>query len=306
MNDEIEYERSLASKAAWYYYIDNMTQKDIASILGISRMKVIKLVEQARKDKLVQFTFPENDSIKISLEHQLIQKYNLQDALVVPSAEGETKLKSITNAAAMYLNNRLDDNAFINMGYGVTVGQVLNNLAALSNKKISFISLTGGVSPYLPNNTSKRFSAGLYLIPSPILMSSAHLAEEMSQEYTIKQIFQMNSLANFTVISVGGIGKNATIMQSHVLSSGDFLKLSMSGAVGDILMHFIDKNGKPIKSEIDDRLISTSLTELKKYKNVVGVAEGDAKVNVIKAALQGGYLDILITDESTAKKILKE
>ena len=44
---------------------------------------------------------------------------------------------------------------------------------------------------------------------------------------------------------------------------------------------------------------------LKKLDNVIGVAAGPSKVNAIRAALRGKYLDILITDEDTARQLIK-
>ena len=79
----------------------------------------------------------------------------------------------------------------------------------------------------------------------------------------------------------------------------------MKGAVGDMLCHFIDRDGRLVPSDIEDRLISTSLETLRSLDNVIGVAAGENKAEAILAALRGGYLDILITDETTAAGILK-
>ena len=43
---------------------------------------------------------------------------------------------------------------------------------------------------------------------------------------------------------------------------------------------------------------------MKKLDNVIGVAGGESKENAILAVLQGGYLDVLITDEDTAAHLL--
>ena len=51
--------------------------------------------------------------------------------------------------------------------------------------------------------------------------------------------------------------------------------------------------------------MSTSLEDLRKLENVIGVAGGPSKVDAILAALRGGYLDILITDEDTAQVLLE-
>jgi DNA-binding transcriptional regulator LsrR (DeoR family) len=78
----------------------------------------------------------------------------------------------------------------------------------------------------------------------------------------------------------------------------------MRGAVGDVLSHFIDKDGNPVHTGIEDRLISTPLETLRQLDNVVGVAAGKNKVEGIRAALRGRYLDILVTDEETAQALI--
>ena len=51
----MKYDDELILKAAWYYYIENMTQQAIASKLEISRMKVIRLLDVARETGVIQF-----------------------------------------------------------------------------------------------------------------------------------------------------------------------------------------------------------------------------------------------------------
>lgn len=299
-----EYNKNLAVKAAWYYYVNNLTQQQIADTLYISRNRVLRLLDQAREEKIVQFNFPTKFRNKMELENRLIERYKLQDVFVVPSTSQEKKNISVANAAAMYLNDRIHEDAYINVGYGETVNHVINELAQITSTPVSFISLTGGVRPYLPATTTTRFNANLYIIPAPLLMSNEDLAQKTLQEQSIKDILNMNKLANYTVISIGGMNKTATTMTSHLVEPNDFLKFKMSGATGDILLHFFDKYGNIISSGIDKRLIGVSIDQLKEFKNVIGVAAGKNKVDAIRSALEGKYLDILITDEITAKGIL--
>lgn len=67
----------------------------------------------------------------------------------------------------------------------------------------------------------------------------------------------------------------------------------------------MDETGKAVAPNLESRLMSTPLEQLKKLKNVIGVAGGLEKVEVILAVLQGGYLDVLITDERTAQALLE-
>ncbi len=303
----MSYEDSLIVKAAWYYYIENMTQQDISKQLDISRMKVIKLLEKAKQTGVIQFKICPEQSRQLLIEQKLIKHWGLKDAFVVPTPPANANLnETISQACAMYINNRLTENMFINMGYGDTPSRVLNHLATITEMPISVISLTGGVSYYLPNIHSNIFNAKLYLYPAPLLVSSKEMCRAMQQEPPIQKIARMVRLASLTVVGIGAMNPEATILTNGILNQSDFSYLSMQGAVGDILTHFINKKGEPIHSDIEERLFSTPLSTLKELNNVIGVSGGPQKIEAIRAALHGGYLDILVTDENTAIKLTEE
>ena len=148
------------------------------------------------------------------------------------------------------------------------------------------------------------FNAKLHLIPAPLLTSSKEMAEALRQEASVMELNRMISVAQLTVVGIGAMHESATIFKSGILNNNDFLYLSMQGAVGDLLSHFINKEGKLLSTPLEERLISTPLETLKKLDNVIGVAAGPSKVEAIQAALRGQYLDILITDDRTAESVL--
>lgn len=299
------YEEVLMSKAVWYYYFDNMTQQQISDFLGIPRMRVVKLLNKARSTGAIQFKIKDDSANRMQLERKLAEAYTLKDTFVVSTPPDDVNTnENIARAAAMYINNRLKENAFINLGYGDTPSRVLNNLATMVEQPISTVSLTGGVNYYLPNNMSTIFNAKLYLIPSPLLVSSSEVVEAIKNEASVKDIARMAQLSSLSVIGIGSVSENATTLKSGILSNNDLLYLKMKGAIGDILCHFIDKDGNLVDSTIESRLITTPLDTLRSLKNVIGVAAGEDKVEAIKAVLHGGYIDILVTDEDTARKLL--
>ncbi len=297
----MRYEEVLMTKVAWYYYFENTTQQRIAELLGISRARVIKLLERARASGIVQFKLRQEGLERMQTEKTLMQAYGLKDIFVVPVADGEIgSNENVAVAAAMYISDRLGENSFINVGYGDTQSRILNNLATMVEQPVSCVSLTGGVHHYLPDTRSSVFNAKLYLMPAPLLASSAEMAEAMREEASLLEVSRMVKHSSMTVVGIGAMHESATIVKSGILSKNDFLYLKMQGAVGDILSHFIDRDGVLVPNQIDSRLISTSLDTLRELENVIGVAAGEIKVDAIQAALRGGYLDVLITDEATA------
>ena len=107
------------------------------------------------------------------------------------------------------------------------------------------VSLTGGVSYYLPNIRSNIFNAKLYLYPAPLLVSSKEMCKAMRDEPPIQEIARMVRLATMTVVGIGAMNEDATIISNGILNPNDFLYLSMQGAVGDILTHFFDRMAAP-------------------------------------------------------------
>ena len=115
----------------------------------------------------------------------------------------------------------------------------------------------------------------------------------------------MIPLSSMSVVGIGSMNDRATILKNGILNNNDFTFLKMQGAVGDVLSHFLDKNGQLVAPDLEKRLMSTPMEQLKTLENVIGAAGGPDKAEAILAALRGGYLDVLITDEDTAQLLLE-
>ncbi len=304
------YEDNLIIKIAWLYYADGLTQQEISDQLGLSRMKVIKLLDKARNQGVVQFKIRPDAEKRIQIEKDLISHYGLTDAFVVSTSKDNIN-ESIARAAAQYIESNLPPNCYINVGYGDTISRTINHLIYSLDSNVSLVSLSGGVSYYTSSiiagahkSDPTKHTPNIYIVPSPLIASSSDMASALMQEDAVREIMNMTSLAYMSVVAIGAVTEKATIFKDNKINRNDLVLLKMNGAVGDILSQFFDKDGNVIEFELHDRLISTKLDTLKEYNNVVGVAGGPDKVEAIHAALTGGYLDVLITDDETAESLL--
>lgn len=296
---------TLATKAAWYYYMENYTQHQIAEAMGLSRAKVIRLLEDAKTDGIIQFNFRKDDSTRVSLEKNLIAAYGLNDAFVVPTPLNEATLThTISRAAALYVSDHLRPGGYLNIGYGDTVSSMLGYLAKEHEDSINVVSMTGGVSYYLPSVSSTAYAMHLFLIPSPLIVSSSEVRDALLGEKSIQEIYAMTEHADMSVVGIGAAVEGATVLRNGIIRESELAILKMQGSVGDVLNHFYDSEGNPITTEIENRTISTDIEKLRTMKNVVGVAGGSEKVAAIKAVLRGGYLNVLVTDSKTAEELL--
>ena len=296
---------ALATKAAWYYYMEDNTQAQIAEVMGVSRAKVIRLLEEARAQGIVQFSFRKNDSQRVFAEQLLIDRFGLKDAFVIPTPLDSSAInQSIAQGAAHYVSDHLREDGYLNIGYGDTVSRMLGVLAKNREESLNVVSLTGGVSYYLPTVGTTAYSMHLFLTPSPLVVSSRQVRDALLDEKSLQDVSTMTEYADMSVVGIGAAVEGATVLRNGILNEGELTVLKMQGAVGDVLNHFMDKDGNLIQTEIEDRVISTDLDKLRQLKNVVGVAGGKDKVTAIKAVLNGGYLNVLITDSDTAAELL--
>ena len=71
--NKAEYEHRLMIKAVWYYYIENYTQQNISHLLGVSRSKVIALLERARQAGVIQFNVQQDSGHRMEMERELLR-----------------------------------------------------------------------------------------------------------------------------------------------------------------------------------------------------------------------------------------
>lgn len=111
----------------------------------------------------------------------------------------------------------------------------------------------------------------------------------------------MESEAGF--IGIGRIDPQATLFQDHFISEAELAELLDAGAVGELLGWPLNARGELIECPITQRITSLALHRLAD-QTLVGLAGGRDKAPAILAALRGGWLKGLVTDEQAARYII--
>ncbi|WHY97316.1 sugar-binding transcriptional regulator [Peribacillus simplex] len=303
------YENDLIVKIAWQYYIEGLTQNEISKSLNLSRMKVIKYLEKARTNNVIQFKINLEELDNLTIQNKIKEKYNLKDIYIVPTSHDNT-FDSLTIAAAQYIEDRITSDTMISIGYGEAVSKTLGHLQISTKYKITFVSLSGGVKFYMPTAIDTRSdyytnpNYNHYIVPTPLLVSSKDIADHLLEEKPVKKILEMIPYSNITLIGIGALNDRATLVKEGYLNTNDFEILKTKGAVGDLLSQFYDINGHVLDLDFHKNLISTEIVVLKSLNHVVAVAGGLDKKDAIIGALKGGYIDVLITDELVAQSLV--
>ena len=306
---KIDYEFHI--RVSWYYYKVGMTQEEIAKRLGINRARVIKILDTSRRDGIVSFHVNSPYGNCLKLEKQLIDHWNLRDAFITPQIENEMINRNIASACAQYIEINLSkEDTHIGIGWGNTVSLLLKYLSLGNFRDASLITLSGGIPAYLQYTYKEdisplsKFNNRFYIIPAPLLVTSADTCQSILEEPEVNQIIRMAELANIAVVGIGAVSADATFASFGHITAHELEILRKQGAVGDILGQFYDKDGCVLDVQYHDRLIAIKLEKLKDMQHVIGIAGGEHKIEAIRGALRGGYIHSLITDEQTAIGLL--
>ncbi|WP_182113863.1 MULTISPECIES: sugar-binding transcriptional regulator [unclassified Actinotalea] len=302
-------------RVAWYYYVDGMTQDDIAKRINVSRASAGRLLERCRQSGVVSFTINSEYYSAFRVSRMLKEKFGLREVLVPPGLETDAEQQSVVNTrlgrgGAQYLQSHLRPGDLLGMGWGDTVQQTMEQLQPDALAGVRTVSLTGGVGAYLDN--LRRARAGRdhgtldAVLPTPILASSEGLAEALRAETQVQQGLDLARQADHAIVGIGALSGGPTLAKLGYAAEDELERNAAAGAVGDILGVFYDAEGTPLDLPIHRRRIGIDLDDLRAIPNVVGVAGGRAKLDAIRGALGGGYLDVLVTTEEVARALLDE
>ena len=308
----------LLLRVAWFYYKDELTQDEIARRLSVSRASVGRMLDRARKAGLVTINLNADHLNAFEVSRQLRRTFRLAEALVIPDHETEVGDHHGLNArlgrgGAQFMSTHLRPGGTLGVGWGETVSQVIASTSFGAVGPIHMVSLTGGVDAYLPAFlSSKSEGEGAMgemttatVIPTPIVASTPELAAALKAEPAIQQVLKQACGVDQAIVGVGTPTADATIVEMGYLEAEDVRTLRDHAVVGDILGQFFDASGRVVRLPIHDRRIGIELADLAQIPKVVGVAGGLHKVDAILGALRGGFLDVLVTNELAALRLLE-
>lgn len=303
------------------YYIENLSQQEIAKRCGISRSFVSKLLIEARNQKLVEIKINKPYLIESDRERLLREKFRLKRVIIVSSdTDGDPDVQTVVlerlgTALNDYLNNILKDGDTIGVAWGKTLHRCSRMLKAFKPyQRLTVVQLCGGISlierstyaSEITTNYAKAFGAKPYVLPLPAIVENGGFREAFQKEQSIKYVMQLIEAVNIAVFTVGRFGAESSLVRSGYISPEEAARLTLQGAVGDICTHLIDEHGKCCSQELEDRLNAVSLDRLKRFDYRIAVVTGAERVSTLRAVLEAQYPNVMIIDDVIANTLMSE
>ena len=305
----------LLVKTSKMYYKENLSQLDISKKLIITRPDISRLLTLAREKGIVNIFISEPSNDYSNIEFALEKKYKINEVIVVSNEKNmqETK-QNIGAAAAFYLDRIIKDNLKIGVSWGTTIQEMVRCLnPSKYPKNIEVHQLTGGISGTcidvqageLARKISETYGGKPYIMYAPAFVKDGKTKSIiLSGSPDILETLNRARKCNIYFVGIGSVQNSTNLLYKRLFIEKDIEKLIGLGAVGDVCGRFFDKDGEMCCIEMDKRTIGVSIDDLKKARYVVGIGGGEEKVISINAALKGGIINVLITDEKTSNLLM--
>jgi DNA-binding transcriptional regulator LsrR (DeoR family) len=304
----------LAARAAWLYYVAGNRQDEIAAKLNVSRQAVQRLVSLAVSEKLIKFRLDHPIAECVALGEELRARYGLSYCSVQPSDSGaEHPSVGVAIAAAEHLATYLAEREPLVVAFstGRMLRAVADEMPAMSCPQHKLVSLVGSISRdgqagsyEVVRRIAERVGAPCFPIPTPVVATSVEERRLLQTQRSFAVVRDLAARATVAFVGVGHIGWQAPLHRDHFVTDQEISELIEQGAVGEIAGWAYDSAGRFVDSDVNQRNAAVPLGELERTR-MIGVSGSPERVIAIGAALRGGLLHGLITDERTAAAVLR-
>ena len=303
------------SEIAWMYYVEDMTQGEIARKLSVSRPTILSYLKLARERRIFEFRLQPEHFRLHRLSSLLQQRLGLSEVYIVdePDKTGHDLLKAVCAAAGHILAECVEPGDQIGVSWGETIQLVSQLMPLRTVENVVVRQLIGSVANPIVETAeactleiARKLSAQCVNLNSPAICSAAALAQALRREPIIAQ--QLSDIGRCTkaILSLSPCDLSTHAYKLGVSPKEAIIDYGARGAVGIMVGRFMDAHGAPVLGDLDDRLVGVSLDALRTIRDVILVVCGASKVVPALAAIRGGYANRLVIDLPSATRLLED
>jgi DNA-binding transcriptional regulator LsrR (DeoR family) len=303
------------ARAARLYFIEGLSQKEVADKMQTTRSNVSRMLTAARERGVVQIRILDPAGRDHDLEQRLLDQFGLSEALVARFEPGSHAARRAGELGAAWLVDKLRDGQKIALSWGTSLQNLVWSVTADRSVDVEVLQLVGGLSPVstaptgqeLLRDLALRLGAHYRYLHAPAILDRPDAVTLLAQEKSIAEALQAARLADIALVGIGsfGHGSSEAVVDQMRLAPADLVALHAANLAGDICARFYDHNGLPYLGAANDRVLGINLDELRRIPTVVGVATGREKAPGLAGALRGGFLDVLCCDVTAARAVLE-
>lgn len=322
----------LIYKCCKLYYENDATQQEIADRLGVSRVTVSRLLQAGRDRGIVKIRIISPDNLSYSdMEQKLEELYDLKEVVIVensPLATRHDHLNDISAETLALLEIYLRDGDYVGVSMGMTLHNIVSGRRRTSDPiHCTFVPMLGGVGTTRgsavnidsnnsavnidSNNIARKFAnqfGAQYLeFFAPAVFSDAEVLEGFMKETAMRNVRAVYEQISTVITGIGTPhSASSTMLEAGFITREEMDELIDRGVAGDLSLRFYDFDGDntPFRS-FNSRVTGMTLGCLRRVPNKIGIGWGEEKARAVHGALQGDFVNILVTDQQCARELIR-
>jgi deoxyribonucleoside regulator len=309
-------QHDLLAQVASMYYEQDMTQTEIGAQLGLSRVKVYRLLKRARAERVVQISINWPIERDPELEKQLVQAFRLKEALVLKtlSLHRPPALQPLGQLAAHYLERVLTDGSTMAVCLGRSTYETINAISPDFQARVRVAQAMGSMpfsmqevdSATLARHLAQKLDGEVLYLSSPLMADSVEAAEVLRRQREINRVLMAARGADVALLGIGNLDPATSgFIKAGFVTPAELAGLVAGGAVGDVAGQIYTLEGKLHPCDYNQRVIGITLAELRQISTTLAVAMGPAKAKAILGGLRTGAVNVLCTDDQAAREVLR-
>lgn len=308
----------LVARVARMYHEQDMRQTQIAERLHISQAKVSRLLSSAVELGIVRTVVSLPLGTHAELEEAIEEHYGIAE-VVIADVHGTdpSTLSAVGNAAARYLESTLTKGDVVGISsWSESLLRTIDSMRTVRGTSAeSVVQMVGGLGnprvQVLATHMMERFarilSAEQVYMLTPAVLGSAQAREELVNDPALTSVVSHWKKLSVALVGVGALVPSPMLQHSGNISDNDDRNdLAARGAVGDVCLRYFDRDGALVRSGFDERVMGISAEDYLSVPRRIAVCGGLGKLEAIRAALRGGWANVLITDSVVAESLLEE
>ena len=309
------------AQAAFWYYVQNLKQEEIARRLGVSRSNVSRILSAARESGVVRFDIRYPLSRDAELEQVLLTRYRphgVQEIIVTapPTSEHDrheqAALLDVARESVAWLAANLRAGMTVGLSWGATIGTIVEAAFFPRKVDVQVVQLAGETSldprfsgHDLARDLANRIGGRYSYFNAPAVAPTADAAKALMQSPQVAQALCVARGADVAVIGIGAYNAATSrrFLEQADASATEQAEAERKGALGQVCGRFFDADGRQLDLELHHRVLSVDLEDLQIIPTVVAAASGADKADAVAAALRGGFVNVLVLDRALARAI---
>jgi DNA-binding transcriptional regulator LsrR (DeoR family) len=222
-------------------------------------------------------------------------------------------LQGLGVLAARYLDKILHDGMAIGISWGTALYQMIRAMPMRDLPGVEVMQLIGATGaenvpsdgPILAQLLSNRLGGFCRYLHAPLIVETEAARDILLQDRNIRETLTRATRVDVALVGIGSTNSELySLLRAGYVNEEETQRIRTAGAVGDICAQHYTLLGQWLDIDINRRVVGVSLETLSKIGTVIGVAGSSRKGAAIFGALCGGHLDVLITDDQAAQKVL--